>query len=46
MAKYLCSVCGEEFEVKDGETPVCPRCKARGDKLKLMEEKKTPIYLR
>ncbi len=44
MAKYLCSVCGEEFEVKDGETPVCPRCKARGDKLKLMEEKKMNPY--
>ena len=33
MAKYKCKVCGEIFEVKDGETPVCPRCKAQGDKL-------------
>ncbi|MGN0930555.1 MAG: rubrerythrin [Thermoguttaceae bacterium] len=33
MAKYKCTVCGEIFEVKDGETPVCPRCKAQGDKL-------------
>ena len=31
--KYLCKVCGEIFEVKDGETPVCPRCRATGEKL-------------
>lgn len=33
MKKYKCKLCGEVFEVKDGETPVCPRCKAKGDKL-------------
>ena len=33
MKKYLCKVCGEVFEVAEGETPVCPRCKATGDKL-------------
>ena len=44
MAKYVCAVCGEVFEVKDGETPVCPRCKAKGDKLKLVEEKKMNPY--
>ena len=33
MSKYKCNVCGEIFEVKDGETPVCPRCRATGDKL-------------
>ncbi len=33
MSKFKCSVCGEIFEVKDGETPVCPRCRATGDKL-------------
>ena len=33
MKKYLCKVCGEVFEVAEGEIPVCPRCKAKGDKL-------------
>ena len=33
MSKYKCKLCGEIFEVKDGETPVCPRCRATGDKL-------------
>ena len=36
--KYLCKVCGEVFEVKDGETPVCPRCRATGDKLEPVVE--------
>ena len=31
--KYKCLVCGQVFEVKDGETPVCPVCKASGDKV-------------
>lgn len=31
--KYKCKLCGEIFEVKDGETPVCPRCGAKGDNL-------------
>ena len=39
--KYLCKVCGEIFEVKDGETPVCPRCRATGEKLEpVVEEPK------
>jgi len=33
MIKYKCTVCGAQFEVKEGETPVCPVCKATGDKL-------------
>ena len=33
VSKYKCAVCGEVFEVKEGETPVCPLCKATGDKL-------------
>lgn len=33
MKKFKCKLCGEVFEVKDGETPVCPRCGATGDKL-------------
>lgn len=31
--KYKCLICGQVFEVKDGETPVCPVCKATGDKV-------------
>ena len=33
MKKYKCLVCQKEFEVKEGETPVCPYCKATGDKV-------------
>ena len=40
MKKYKCKVCGEIFEVADGETPVCPRCKAKGDALVLLGEGK------
>ena len=38
MRKFKCLICGEIFEVADGEEPVCPRCKAKGEKL---EEIKT-----
>ena len=40
MKKYRCLVCGEEFEVADGETPVCPVCGVDGDSLELIEEAK------
>ena len=33
MAKYRCKICGQEFEAAEGETPVCPLCKAEGDSL-------------
>lgn len=36
--KYKCKICGQVFEVKDGEKPVCPVCKAEGDKLEVYEE--------
>ena len=36
--KYKCEICGEVFEVKAGEEPVCPLCKATGDKLVAIEE--------
>ncbi len=39
MSQYKCNLCGEVFEVKDGETPVCPRCRATGDKLEPVVEK-------
>lgn len=33
MKRYRCTVCGENFEVAEGQEAVCPRCKAKGDKL-------------
>ncbi len=44
MRKFKCLVCGEIFYVKDGEEPICPRCKAKGDKLVEIkdEEPKNP----
>lgn len=33
MKRYRCTVCGENFEVAEGQETVCPRCKAKGDKL-------------
>ena len=44
MKKYQCKVCGLVFEVKDGEEAVCPKCKAKGDKLVLIEEKPASKY--
>lgn len=41
MKKYRCKICGEIFEVKDGEKAICPVCKAEGDNLELIEETKT-----
>ena len=43
MAKYRCKICGEVFEVQEGETPVCPRCRQKGDKLEMIE---TPSQIR
>ncbi len=36
MKTYYCKVCKYTFEVADGEEPVCPKCKATGDKLELV----------
>ena len=33
MKYYKCKVCGVIFPVNAGEEPVCPKCKAKGDKL-------------
>ena len=38
--KYKCKVCGAVFEVKDGEEPVCPVCKAKCPNVVPLEEKK------
>jgi glutamate synthase domain-containing protein 2/rubrerythrin len=44
MSKYKCKVCGQIFEVKDGETPVCPLCRATGDKLELIADEPKNKY--
>ena len=36
VKKYRCKICGHVFEVADGETPLCPVCKATGDNLELL----------
>ena len=36
--KYKCKICGEVFEVKEGETPVCPVCRATGSNLEPVVE--------
>ena len=33
MKRFKCWVCKKEFEVAEGVEPVCPYCKAKGDKL-------------
>ena len=38
MKTYKCLVCNQVFTVQDGEEAVCPLCKAKGDKLQLIEE--------
>ena len=38
MRQYKCEECGEVFQVKDGVPPVCPRCHASGDRLKVLSE--------
>lgn len=38
MKTYKCLICGEIFSVEDGVEPVCPKCKAKGDKLQLVED--------
>lgn len=37
--KYKCLLCGQTFEIKEGEELVCPICGAKGDVLVLVEEK-------
>ena len=42
--KYKCKICNVEFEVAEGEIPVCPKCNAKGSYLEKIEEK--PITLK
>lgn len=44
MKTYKCSICGEVFTVKEGEEPVCPRCKATGEKLEIVTAEKKDKY--
>ena len=34
--KYRCKVCFTEFEAEEGEEPICPICKAKGDDIELI----------
>ena len=38
MKKYKCNFCKAVFEVKDGETPVCPVCRATAENLEEIKE--------
>ena len=38
VKQYKCKICGAVFEVPEGEEPVCPVCRARGENLELIEE--------
>ena len=44
MKTYKCSICGEVFTVKEGEEPVCPRCKATGEKLEPVAAERKDKY--
>ena len=38
MKTYKCLICGEVFQVEDGETPVCPVCGVDGDNLEEVKD--------
>ena len=38
MKTFKCKICGEIFDVEDGVEPVCPLCKAKGDKLEELKK--------
>ncbi len=44
MTKYKCKVCGEVFEVADGQEAVCPRCRKSGNDLEVVTETKSNPY--
>ena len=41
--KYKCLVCGTIFDVADGQEPVCPVCKVKGDKLVIYNESEAEL---
>ena len=36
VRRYRCKLCFTEFEVEEGEEPICPMCGAKGDDLELL----------
>ena len=44
MKKYKCKLCGQTFEVKEGDPIVCPICGAMGDNIITINEKATNKY--
>ncbi len=36
--KYKCKICNAVFEVEDGQEPVCPVCKAKGNNIEQIKE--------
>ena len=38
MKNFKCKICGKIFDVEDGVEPVCPLCKAKGDKLEELKK--------
>ena len=38
MKKYVCNVCGAEFEVAEGEDVVCPVCGVGEEDCEVVEE--------
>ena len=44
MKTYKCKVCNTIFQIADGEEPICPVCKATGDKLELIEDQPANKY--
>jgi len=46
MAKiytYKCKICGEVFDAPEGVEPVCPKCKAKGDKNEVIGVKEDAV---
>ena len=44
MKKYKCKLCGQTFEIKEGEPVVCPICGATGDNIIALNDKPTNKY--
>ncbi len=40
---YKCEICGAVFGVADGIEPICPSCKAKGEKTKEIKKEKTSM---
>ncbi len=44
MKKYYCKVCKKNFEVPEGDAPVCPYCGATGNNVELVGDTMATIY--